>query len=199
VPDMLILASGSPIRRALLERAGIAVTVETMPVDEAEIREGFAAEGAPVEDCAIALAELKAMRVSSRRPGSLVIGADQILECEGIWFEKPAGRAEARAQLQRLRGRSHRLVSGCTVLRDGQRIWHIVDEATLRMRDLSEGFIEDYLDRAGDAVMGSVGAYQLEGLGAQLFDRVEGDFFTVLGLPLLPLLGFLRGRGVIGR
>lgn len=193
----VVLASGSRTRAEMLERAGVHVTLAPAAVDEEEIKLAARAEGAPVEDVAEALAELKAQRVTRKHPGALVIGADQMLECEGRWFDKPADRDAARAQLQDLRGKTHRLVSCAVVIRDGERLWHHVDRARLTMRPFSDAFLDSYLNAAGDDVLGSVGAYHLEGLGAQLFHRVDGDFFTILGLPLLPLLGFLRVHGVI--
>jgi len=195
----LILASGSLIRAQLLRGAGLDFSIETAPVDEAEIRIALQAEGASAGDTAIVLAEAKALRVSRKRPGALVIGCDQMLDCNGVWFEKPGDRDHARAHLQALRGRDHTLSSGIVVARDGQRIWHHLSTARLSVRPLSEAFIEAYLDAAGEAVLNSVGAYQLEGLGAQLFSRIEGDYFTILGLPLLPLLDFLRLQGVLKR
>lgn len=195
----LILASGSTIRAQLLRGAGLDFIIETAPVDEAEIRIALQAEGASAGDTAVALAEAKALRVSRKRPGALVIGCDQMLDCNNVWFEKPGDRDHARAHLQALRGRAHTLSSGIVVARDGQRIWHELSTACLTMRPLSEEFIEAYLDAAGDAVQSSVGAYQLEGLGAQLFSRIEGDYFTILGLPLLPLLDFLRQHGLLKR
>lgn len=193
---LLVLASGSRTRAAMLEQAGVSAVLDKPLVDEDEVKAAGRAEGVPAEAVAEALAELKAQRITRRHPGALVIGADQMLECEGRWFDKPADRAAARAQLLDLRGKTHRLVSCAVVVRDGERIWHKVDSARLTMRNFSESFLDDYLDRVGDDVLHSVGAYQLEGLGAQLFQRVEGDFFTILGLSLLPLLGFLRVHGV---
>ena len=193
----IILASGSRIRLELLHRAGVAVTAEAAAVDEGEIKVAFQAEGASTEACAQALAALKARRISDRHPEALVIGADQMLDCDGIWFDKSADLDEARTHLQALRGKSHRLVTAAVVMQGGTQLWHVISPAKLTMRPFSDAFLDDYLRQAGEAVLGSVGAYQLEGLGAQLFDRVEGDFFTVLGLPLLPLLDFLRGHGVI--
>ncbi|MBK3799134.1 septum formation protein Maf [Azospirillum brasilense] len=193
----VVLASGSRTRAEMLERAGVRVTLAPAAVDEEEIKLAARAEGAPVEDVAETLAELKAQRVTRKHPGALVIGADQMLECEGRWFDKPADRDAAHAQLQDLRGKTHRLVSCAVVIRDGERLWHHVDRARLTMRPFSDAFLDSYLNAAGDDVLGSVGAYHLEGLGAQLFHRVDGDFFTILGLPLLPLLGFLRVHGVI--
>jgi septum formation protein len=199
MPSELILASGSRIRRQMLEDAGVAISIEVASIDEDAIRQSFRAEARAVESCAETLAELKAMRVSARRSGALVIGADQMLECDGVWFEKPADNAEARAQLVALRGRTHRLITACVVVRDGRRLWHVIDEARLRMRDFSDAFLEAYLAGQGASLAETVGGYRLEGPGIQLFDRVDGDFFTVLGLPLLPLLGFLRGHGVLER
>lgn len=192
----LVLASGSRTRAAMLERAGVTAVLDRPLVDEDEVKAAGRAEGVSADIVAEALAELKAQRITRRHPGALVVGADQMLDCEGRWFDKPADRAAARAQLLDLRGRTHRLVSCAVVVRDGERMWHKIDSASLTMRNFSEAFLDDYLDHAGDEVLHSVGAYQLEGLGAQLFHRVEGDFFTILGLPLLPLLGFLRVHGV---
>lgn len=193
---LLVLASGSRTRAAMLEQAGVSAILDKPLVDEDEVKAAGRAEGVPADAVAEALAELKAQRITRRHPGALVVGADQMLECEGRWFDKPADRAAARAQLLDLRGKTHRLVSCAVVVRDGERMWHKVDSARLTMRNFTEDFLDDYLDRVGDDVVHSVGAYQLEGLGAQLFQRVEGDFFTILGLPLLPLLGFLRVHGV---
>ncbi len=195
----IILASASPARRALLTAAGLEFLADPAAVDEAALKASLAAEGAGPAETAEALAELKAGRISPRHPGRLVIGADQILECGGASFDKPADRAAARRQLATLRGRRHSLFSAAVALRDGQRLWHHVGRADLTMRDFSDSFLDSYLDRAGPAATASVGGYQLEGLGAQLFARVEGDYFTILGLPLLPLLEFLRGAGEIAR
>ena len=196
-PPALVLASQSAIRRKLLENAGLAV--ETLParVDEDEIKLALRAAGASVEDAAIKLAEAKARRIGEKIPGAIVLGCDQMLECGGVWFDKPPDRAHAVAHLRALAGKTHRLVSAVVAYRNMVRVWHHVDSAKLAIRPVSDAFIESYLDRAGDDAQNSVGAYQLEGLGAQLFTRVEGDYFTVLGLPLLPLLGFLRANGVV--
>lgn len=192
----LVLASGSRTRAMMLERAGLTAILDKPAVDEEEVKLAGRAEGVPAEAVAEALAELKAQRITRRHPGALVIGADQMLDCDGVWFDKPTDRAGARAQLLALQGKTHQLISCAVVVCDGERLWHKTDRARLTMRRFSEAFLDDYLDRAGDDVLQSVGAYQLEGLGAQLFQRVEGDFFTILGLPLLPLLGFLRVHGV---
>jgi septum formation protein len=193
----LILASGSASRRAMLEAAGIACTVDAPSVDEAGVKAALRAEGASAGDVAEALAELKAMRISRRTPGALVLGGDQMLDCDGEWFDKAETLEDARAVLQSLRGRTHRLVSAAVIVRDGQRVWHTVAEARLTMRAFSDAFLDDYLAAAGPGILGSVGCYHIEGLGVQLFDRVQGDTFTIRGLPLLPLLGFLRGWGVV--
>jgi septum formation protein len=195
--EPLVLASGSTTRARLLADAGLSVLVDPAAVDEEEIRAAFNAEGRHAEACATALAESKAMRVSARHSGALVLGADQILDCGGRWFEKPATIEAARAQLAALRGKRHTLVSAAAVVRNGGVIWHATDRAHLTMRGFSDGFLEAYIATAGAELLDSVGAYRLEGLGAQLFERIEGDFFTILGLPLLPLLDFLRGHGAL--
>lgn len=193
----LILASGSAARAKMLRDAGVSLEIIKPAVDEDELKVSYRAEGADVIDTAIALAEMKAQAVSRRQSGRYVLGADQMLECEGVWFDKPADIAAARAQLKALRGRQHHLVSAAVLVKDGQRIWHHVDRAELTMRDISDAFLEWYLAMAGDVVTSSVGAYHLEGIGAQLMTRVRGDFFTVLGLPLLPVLAILRTHGML--
>lgn len=195
--EPVILASASQTRLTLLRQAGLTVNAIAPSVDEQEMKAAFQAETAPAEACAEALAELKAVRISQRNPGVLVIGADQMLDCNGVWFDKPADETHARAHLQALRGKTHRLVTAAVVALNGSRIWHTIDSAQLTMRPFSDGFLDAYLDKVGPAVLSSVGAYHLEALGAQLFSRVEGDFFTILGLPLLPLLGFLRDHGAL--
>ncbi|CAA7621939.1 nucleoside triphosphate pyrophosphatase [Magnetospirillum sp. UT-4] len=192
---MMVLASASAARRQMLERAGVAFTVDTAAIDEAAMKESLKAEGADCARVAGALAELKAQRVSARHPGALVVGADQMLDCHGQWFDKPADRAAARAQLVSLRGRSHTLVSAVVAVRDGMAVWHAVDRAAMTMRAFTDSFLDSYLDQAGPEVLGCVGVYQVEGLGAQLFSRIEGDHSTIMGMPLLPLLGYLRDCG----
>jgi len=191
---MIVLASGSATRRQLLERAGLDFIVDTAPVDEAAVKRAFTDPVLAAE----ALAELKAVRVSPRHPGALVIGADQMLDCDGAWFDKPDDAAAARLQLATLRGHRHRLTSAVAVIQDGRCLWRHTEAADLTMRPFSDAFLESYLAAAGPAVLGAVGAYHLEGLGAQLFSAVIGDYFTILGLPLLPLLGFLRDHGELG-
>ena len=197
----LILASGSRTRAELLRNAGLAFDIRPAAIDEAAVKRSLSAEGAAPDRIADTLAELKAARIAGRlageRPGALVLGADQVLDLDGEILDKPADRAAAAAHLRRLAGRRHRLVSAAVLLRDGARIWGRSDRASLVMRPLSDSFIDAYLEAAGATVLESVGAYRLEGPGAHLFASVEGDFFTVLGLPLLPLLDFLRGHGVV--
>ncbi len=193
----VVLASASPSRAALLRQAGVPVVIEPARVDEGEVKTALAAEGADASLAAEALAELKAQRISRRHGSALVIGADQILDCDGVWHDKPEDLDQAARQLRALAGRTHRLVSAVCVVRQGTRIWHRVEEARLTVRPLGDRFIADYLAAVGPAALSSVGAYQLEGLGAQLFARIEGDYFTILGLPLLPLMDVLRNHGVV--
>jgi septum formation protein len=193
----VVLASASAARAALLERAGLAVLREPAGIDESAIKAAFRGEGRDAGQCAAALAEAKALRVSARRPGALVIAGDQLLVRDERWFDKPASRAEAREHLLALRGRRHELVTAACVARDGALLWHIVERPFLFMREFSDAFLDAYLAALGDDVLSTVGAYRLEGPGAQLFARLEGDYFSVLGLPLLPLLEFLRGHGVV--
>jgi septum formation protein len=198
-PVPVILASGSASRRGLLENAAVKFAVEAANIDEDEIKTALRAEGATAAQTAETLAELKAQRVSRRHPGVLVIGADQMLDCNGVWFDKPEDMAHAAAHLSALGGKTHNLSSAVCVLRNGSRLWHHNEVATMTMRSLSAEFIHDYLEAVGEDALQSVGAYQLEGRGVQLFTRVQGDYFAILGLPLLPLLEFLRGHGVVPR
>jgi len=193
----VVLASGSAIRRTLLTNAGVVLTVDPADIDESALKDRLKAENAPVQTAAIELAGAKAQAVSRRHPGKLVIGADQILALGVEWFDKPTSRPTAAQQLERLAGRSHQLISAVAVVEDGVELWRTAQSVTLHMRPLSRAFIDRYIEQAGDTVLSSVGAYQLEGLGSQLFTAIEGDYFTVLGLPLLPLLAFLRQRGIL--
>lgn len=190
----LILASGSKIRAQLLENAGLTFTVKTSGVDEDSLKESMRAEGMSPRDQAIILAELKAVRVSTNTPG-LVIGADQMMSLDGEGFDKPANRDEAFQRLKTFSGKAHHLESAIVIAQNGRPIWRHVNRPKLTMRTLSDDFINDYLDKIGDTAFSSVGAYQLEGLGVQLFSRIEGDYFSILGLPLIELLTYLRDRG----
>lgn len=193
---MLILASASPSRRQLLANAGLDFTIELSGVDEDEVKLSLVAERAGPQDVAETLAELKAQRVSKRHPSALVIGADSTLACNGRLFDKPPTLAAARQQLLDLRGQTHELCSSVVVARGGARLWHHNERARLTMRPFTESFLDAYLARAGEGITASVGAYHLEGVGAHLFSRIDGDYFTILGLPLLPLLSFLAEHGI---
>jgi septum formation protein len=195
----VVLASASPTRADLLRAAGVPFEQRPAAIDEASLKEALQAEGLTPGDAAVALAELKAERVASRMPDAIVLGADQILTCEGRWFDKPQSRADARAQLSALAGRPHELATAVVAFRSGARVWHHLAVPRLWLRACSTEFLDAYLDTVGEAAFTSVGAYQIEGVGAQLFARIEGDHFAVLGLPLLPLLEFLREQGVLLR
>ena len=195
MPPSLILASASPSRRRMLANAGLAFDVEPAGVDEEEITRSLGSRAAP-QELASTLAEMKALRVSAKHPAEFVVGADSTLACNGRMFDKPPSLDAARKQLLALRGQTHELFSSVVVARGGVRLWHWSERARLTMRQLNDGFIDSYLARAGEDVLTSVGAYQLEGLGAHLFSRVDGDYFTILGLPLLPLLSFLAEHGI---
>ncbi|HVH79129.1 MAG TPA: Maf family nucleotide pyrophosphatase [Stellaceae bacterium] len=193
----LILASGSVARAQLLRAAGVEFAVEPADIDEAPIKKEYQAAGRDAAACALALAELKARAIGLRHPGALIIGADQILVMGGAWFDKPDDLSQAAAQLRKLRGRAHHLVTAACVYRAGERVWQAVSAPKLTMREFSEGFLASYIAAEGEVLLGSVGAYRLEGRGVQLFARIEGDYFAILGLPLLELLGFLRGHDAL--
>ncbi len=193
----LILASASVSRRNLLAAAGLRFKVEPARVDETAVKRAAQADRRSAADTALALADLKATRVSADNPTALVLGADQILLCDGAWFDKPEDRAAARAQLLTLRGRSHILATAVVCHHGGTRLWHHLAEPRLTMRDFSDAFLDAYLAVEGDTVTSTVGAYRLEERGAHLFERIEGDHAAILGLPLLPLLCFLRHHGLL--
>lgn len=195
----LILASGSAVRAMLLRQAGLAFDVRDSLVDEDEMKKEFAASDnwADTDALALKLAGEKALAVSRTDPGALVIGADQILSCDGRRYDKPRDMAEARANLETFRGRTHILHSGVALAKDGAIVWGLGDRARLTMRGFTPEFLDGYLAALGEKVRSSVGCYQLEGPGIQLFERIEGDYFTILGLPLLPLLAALRHHGII--
>lgn len=193
----LILASTSAARKTLLTQAGLTFASLAAPVDERALEAPLIAAGEPSEAIALALARAKAEAVLALRPGAVVIGADQVLDLDGRRLVKPGDRDGARRQIGELQGRTHRLVSAVVVAEGAGIAWQHVAEARLTMRSLSRAAIERYLDEAGDGIFGSVGAYHLEGVGVRLFEAIEGDYFTILGLPLLPLVGWLRSRGLI--
>lgn len=192
----LVLASASASRRRLLEAAGLAFEVDAPRVDEEAEKARLRAAGMAPREQAMGLAEFKALSVSRRRP-ELVIGADQMLALGDAVMDKPASITEARSHLLRLRGAVHELLTAVVVARGDEIVWRHMETPRLKMRDFSDDFLSSYLAQAGQGALSSVGAYELEGQGAQLFERVEGDYFSVLGLPLLPLLSFLREQGAV--
>lgn len=192
----VVLASTSASRQAVLTGAGVRFLAKAPGVDEDAAKAALLGEGASPREVADALAELKAVRVSARMDG-LVIGADQTLDLDGTLFDKAASLAEARERLMALRGKAHKLHAGVVVAQDGAPIWREVTTSTLWMRPFTDAFLEDYLAREGEALLGSVGCYRLEGLGAQLFSRIDGDYFAILGMPLMGLLDLLRRHGAL--
>ena len=197
-PERVILASASTARAAILRAAGLDFGIAPAAIDEAAIKRLYRASGRDALSCAAALAEAKATTVAGRNPDALVIGADQILVAGEEWFDKPNDITEAGAQLRRLRGRAHVLATAACSVRGDAVLWRSATTQKLTMRRFGEGFLAAYIAAEGDAVLGAVGAYRLEGRGVQLFARIEGDHFSILGLPLLELLDFLRGRGLVG-
>ena len=195
---MIVLASTSASRRAMLTAAGVAFEAVAPLVDEAAAKAALAAL-AP-RDLADALAELKACKVSARHPGRLVLGSDSLVAlADGTLLDKPASREEAREHLERMSGAVHRLWSAAVAAEDGRAVWRHVDGAAMHVRPLSSTFITAYLDAEWPAIAGCVGCYRMEGAGVQLFDRVDGSHFTVLGMPLIPVLAYLRDRGMLAR
>ncbi len=195
----LILASGSPYRRQMLEAAGLSFEVVVADVDETRLKQALASRSPKPHAAEVAetLARAKAEAVSAGHPEALVIGADQVLALGDELLDKPGSAAAARAQLARLRGNTHRLISAVVLAQGGHVLWCHSDEAALAMRAFSNAFLDSYIAKAGPGIHHIVGAYEIEGRGVQLFDRVAGDHFTIVGLPLVPLLAELRSRGVI--
>ncbi len=192
MPADLVLASASPFRRQLLENAGISFRAVPAEIDERAVEAPLARAGGSPEDIALVLAEAKAMEVSGRYPGALVIGSDQTLSLGDEVLHKVDTMEEARKRLLLLSGKTHHLNAAIALARDGETVWRHVSVASLTMRSLDPGFVGRHLSQAGDTVLSSVGAYQIEGVGIQLFETIEGDTFTIMGLPLLPLLRQLR-------
>lgn len=197
MPERLVLASASTARANLLRAAGLSFAIAPAAIDETSVKRDSHQTGVPAIDCALALAAAKALEVSRRDQQALVIGADQILVLDRQWFDKPRDLSEAAAQLRQLRGRTHTLATAVCVVRGGVRLWHAASAPELTMRRFSDAFLAAYIAAEGDALLGSVGAYWLEAGGVQLFCRINGDHFAVLGLPLIELLGFLRQCGVL--
>ena len=193
----IILASGSPFRRQLLESVGVPFTVVQTDIDERAVEAPLQSAGVTPEDVAQILAEAKAQNVSERHPDAIVIGSDQTLSLGDELFHKPADMEAARRHLLKLSGRTHQLNSAVAIARGGETVWRYVDVARLVMRELAPAFIGRHLARVGKKALESVGAYQIEGEGVQLFSKIEGSYFTIVGLPLLPLLGELRELGAI--
>jgi septum formation protein len=193
----IILASSSTIRLQLLHSAGLTVEARAPRVDEDAVRNALVKEDASPRDIADTLAEMKARKISERSPGDLVIGCDQVLAVKTSTFAKPARIDEAREQLVMLRGKTHQLLSAIVIYENAQPVWRHVGEASLTMRDFSDQYLEDYLARNWNSIRHSVGCYKLEEEGVRLFSAISGDYFTILGLPLLPLLAWLGTRGMI--
>ncbi|MCX7287079.1 MAG: Maf family protein [Rhodobacterales bacterium] len=195
----IVLASSSPIRLHLLQAAGLSVEAAAPRVDEATARNALMADGATPRDIADALAEMKARKLADKRPGDLVLGCDQVLDLDGAILSKPESPDEARDQLRRLRGRSHRLFSAIVAYESGQPVWRHLGDARLTMHQVSDAYLDDYVDRNWESIHHSVGCYKIEEEGVRLFSAITGDHFTILGLPLLPLLAWLGTRGMIAR
>lgn len=194
----LVLASGSASRRAMLEAAGVPFSATSPGVDEDAAKAGLRANGVAPRDFADALAELKALRVSQREPDALSLGSDSLMVlADGTILDKPVSREEAADHLRAMSGGRHAIVSAAVIAEQGRPVWRHVDRAVLQVRPLSEAFLVHYLDAEWPAIAGCAGCFRIEGLGAQLFARIEGSQFTVLGMPLLPVLDYLRVRGVL--
>jgi septum formation protein len=199
MPERIVLASASTARAAVLRAAGIDFSIEPAAIDEGPLKRRMHAAGEPAIACALALAVEKARHVSVRHSDALVIGADQILALGSDWFDKPVDLQQARTQLGNLRGCTHTLATAVCVVRCGEALWQGTSVPELTMRRFSDSFLDDYLAAEGESLLGSVGAYRLEARGVQLFSRIAGDHFAILGLPLIELLEFLRKRGAVPR
>lgn len=195
----LVLASSSPTRLSVLRQAGLDVSPAAPRVDEDALRAALEADGATPRTIADALAEAKAMKVGARHPASLVLGCDQTLDLDGICLTKPADLAAARTQLQQLRGRPHKLFSAAVIAEGGRPVWRHTETVTLSVRPFSDAWLDAYLDRNWPAVAGSVGGYHVEGEGVQLFDHINGDWFAILGLPLVQIVTYLMDRGELAK
>lgn len=196
----IVLASTSASRQKLLDGAGIQHSVAPSKVDEEEVKQSMRAAGRTSIELAEALAELKATTISRKQPGKLVLGADQILDCDGKTFDKACNSSRAAEQLRFLRGKSHQLISYAVIVQDSVRVWSAVDKARVTIRsDLSDQFIDNYITRCGPDILSTVGVYKAESLGVQLFSKIEGSHYTILGLPLLSLLGYLRETGILDK
>ena len=195
----VVLASGSSTRTQLLKNAGVPFRIEIPRIDENTVKLSLLADQAKPRDIADALAEMKARKVSSKAPGALVIGCDQVLDFGGALLSKPRSRDQALTQLQAMRGKTHMLLSAAVICQDGRPVWRHVGQVRLRMNDASDSYLTGYVARNWDSIRHSVGAYRLEEEGVRLFSAIDGDYFNVLGMPLLELLNFLATRGVIER
>lgn len=193
----IVLASGSEIRAQLLRNAGVPFSVQVARVDEDTAKCALVAEGAPPRDIADALAELKARKISDKTPGAMVLGCDQVLDFDGRLLSKPETPEDALAQLKAMRGKRHMLLSAAVIYQNGEPVWRHVGQVRLRMRASSDAYLKGYVARNWDSIRHAVGAYKLEEEGVRLFTSIDGDYFNVLGMPLLELLNFLAVRGVI--
>ncbi|MFC3613467.1 Maf family protein [Lutimaribacter marinistellae] len=192
-----ILASGSQIRSQMLRQSGVNFEVEKPKVDEDTIKSSLMAEGANPRDIADALAEMKARKISDKRPGAMVLGCDQVLDFEGRLLSKPSTPEEALQQLRDMRGKRHMLLSAAVIYENGEPVWRHIGQVRLRMREASDDYLQSYVDRNWDSIREAVGAYKLEEEGVRLFATIDGDYFNVLGMPLIELLNYLGLRGVI--
>ncbi|KNG93702.1 Maf family protein [Pseudaestuariivita atlantica] len=193
----LVLASGSAIRAEMLRKAGVSFDVDVPRIDEETVRRALQAEEAPPRDVADTLAEMKARKISDRHPGAMVLGSDQVLAMDGYIYSKPDSIEELRDQLTQLRGKRHSLISGAVICEDGEPVWRHVGVVHLSMRMFTDSYMEDYIARNWDSVRHSVGGYKIEEEGVRLFTRIDGDYFTILGMPLLPILSYLTSRDML--